>query len=127
MTTPGQACAALQYLSCLLYENDQNPIFAPWTPDSGGGPPCLWDPAGHIYKQGWRQENVAFMKAILTIDYLWDKLQHAAQRLQGVVASEVPLQMIGDFEAQKALLEIRLEVFPSLLLTASTANFDWTL
>lgn len=40
MTTTGQACAALQYLSCLLYENDQNPIFTPWTPDRGGGPLC---------------------------------------------------------------------------------------
>ena len=39
MNTPGQACAVLQYLSCLLYENDRNPIFTPWTPNGGGGPP----------------------------------------------------------------------------------------
>lgn len=32
MTTPGQACAVLQYLSCLLYEDDKNPIFSFWTP-----------------------------------------------------------------------------------------------
>ena len=30
MTTPGQASAVLQYLSCLLYEDDLNPIFSPF-------------------------------------------------------------------------------------------------
>ncbi len=29
--TPGQAVAALQYRSCLLYQDRDNPIFAPWT------------------------------------------------------------------------------------------------
>jgi len=43
MKTPGHAMAVLQYISCLLYLKDENPIFAPWTPQDGGGPPELWE------------------------------------------------------------------------------------
>jgi hypothetical protein len=127
LTTPGQACAALQYLSCLLYENDQNPIFAPWTPTGGGGPPVLWETAGFIDERSWRQENVAFLETSLTPNYVQGKLQQAAQTLQGVVESDVPQQMIRDFEAQKTLLEIRLAELPSLLLVSPLEHPDWTI
>jgi hypothetical protein len=37
--TKGRAICVLQYISCLLYEADSNPIFSPWTPAGRGGPP----------------------------------------------------------------------------------------
>lgn len=46
--THGRAVAALPYVSALTYPDDANPIFAPWNRDTGGGPPCLWDVAGHL-------------------------------------------------------------------------------
>jgi hypothetical protein len=42
LDTVGRAIAAVQYISCLMYSENENPVFAPWTPDGGGGPPCLW-------------------------------------------------------------------------------------
>lgn len=31
-----------------------DPVFAPWTQAGGGGPPMLWEYAGHLYEDGWR-------------------------------------------------------------------------
>src|ERR1700758_1411041 len=51
--TVGKAIAIVQYTSCLLYPTNENPVFARWTPDGGGGPPCLWEFAGHLYDHRW--------------------------------------------------------------------------
>lgn len=37
ISTVGKAVAAVQYISCLMYAKGENPVFAPWTPDDGGG------------------------------------------------------------------------------------------
>lgn len=126
MTNLGQACAVLQYLSCLLYEKDRNPIFSPWTPKEGGGPPSLWAPEGHIFDLGWRTDNIAFLQATLTVDYIESSLRLAAQKVKEVVESAVPQQMLNDFDAQKPLLALRLEELPRLLSTASEVQ-DWTI
>jgi hypothetical protein len=39
--TIGGAICAVQYISCLMYSEYENPVFSPWTGDAGGGPPCL--------------------------------------------------------------------------------------
>lgn len=44
----GRAIATVQYISCLMYSEHENPIFAPWTPNGGGGTPCLWEFEGHL-------------------------------------------------------------------------------
>jgi hypothetical protein len=41
--TVGRAIATVQYVSCLMYEPNENPVFAAWTRNEGGGPPCLWE------------------------------------------------------------------------------------
>jgi hypothetical protein len=41
--TIGRAVSCVQYLSALVYDKDDNPVFTPWTRDHGGGPPCLWE------------------------------------------------------------------------------------
>lgn len=66
LDTIGRATAAVQYASCLIYPENENPIFAPWTADAGGGPPCLWEFQGHLYTHRWLQPNVDFLKKALT-------------------------------------------------------------
>jgi hypothetical protein len=41
LETVGRAIATVQYASCLMYLANENPVFAAWTPDGGGGPPML--------------------------------------------------------------------------------------
>ena len=56
--TLGQAVAALQYVSCLMYQDRDNPIFAPWIREHGGGTPGLWETDGQMFHESWRMENV---------------------------------------------------------------------
>lgn len=127
MTTIGQVCSALQYLSCLLYEDSRNPIFTPWTPDGGGGPPVLWERAGSISTRGWRAGNISFLKETLTPDFVRQKLLKAVIVLTNELNTHIPLQMLSDFEAQKTLLESRLKEFPSRLEDPSICEWTWTI
>ena len=65
LSTVGRAIAVVQYISCLMYPNNENPIFAAWTRDAGGGPPCLWEFGGHLYTHRWLNANIRFIKGIL--------------------------------------------------------------
>lgn len=60
LETVGRAVGALQYISCLMYPINENPVFAPWTSDNGGGPPCLWEFEGHLYSNRWLETNHFF-------------------------------------------------------------------
>lgn len=112
--TPGQAVAALQYLSVLMYEDDLNPIYVPWTKQHGGGPPgfgstnCLVD-------RPWQAENVSFLQRTLTADFFHEALERAAATLSGVADSPVPTKMLSDFESQRPVLESRLQALPGML------------
>lgn len=113
--TPGQAIAALQYASAFMYEEDRNPVFAPWTPDGGGGPLCPWETDGVIYDQSWQAENVAFFKSTVTPDFIRNALVRAAKLLNGIIDSDVPSKMLADFEQRRPLLEHRLRVFSDIV------------
>lgn len=126
LETPGHACAALQYLSCLMYPDDSNPIFSPWTPLGGGGAPHLAETDGHIYDVGWRAHNIAFVQATLSVEYFRDRLYAAVQVLAGD-SSAVPQQMAADFESQQALLELRIEQLPALLSRPACETGGWIL
>ncbi len=115
METTGLAVSVLQYISCLMYENDRNPIFAPWTRGKGGGPPCLWEVAGHIYDQLWHPDNVDFLARTLTVAYVKEHLERAAQLLKAKAQCAVSDKMVLDFTEQEALLELRLTELPDLL------------
>lgn len=125
LSTTGRACTALQYLSCLLYPTDANPIFALWTPTEGGGPPCLWQLEGHFYDCGWLPENVAFLKATLTPAYIENRLHAAGRRIGDTLDSAVPQRMAAEFQTQRALLESRLAALPALLLEGQVPPVDW--
>ena len=123
--TPGQAVAALQYLSCLLYQDRDNPIFAPWTREHGGGTPGLWETDGQMFDESWRMENVIFLMETVTPAYIEDVLSRAAKRLEGVLDSPVPARMQAEFASQRPLLEHRLQVLPDILAHPLNATLEW--
>lgn len=115
LDTNGHAIAALQYISCLMYEENQNPIFATWTHENGGGPPELWETDGWIYDRGWKSENILFLSSTLTVKYIELKINEANNKLHGKINSDVPERMVSDFNKQKDLLASRIAQLPSLL------------
>ena len=119
MKTPGHAVSAFQYASALLYDADNNPVFTPWTPDEGGGPPAIWDCGCHMFDVGWREENLSFLKATLTSDYVEEKLVVALGRIEVGATKQIASRIIHELPSRRTLLALRIEELPKLLADVS--------
>jgi hypothetical protein len=127
LKSEGRAIGALQYLSCLMYEDDANPVFAPHTPDKGGGPPRLWaDSMGGVNDQAWKPANVAFLKDALTPDRLFAAIDPSLERLSNAEDRQIAERMKTDFEVQRTLLEFRIEQLPEILASEYHGSTKWT-
>jgi len=126
--TVGRAIAAVQYISCLMYPENENPVFVPWTPDRGGGPACLWDFEGHLYSHRWLEPNVNFLKGILTVQRVGEVLVQAVEHLVGQSEYEAAAAVRSDFPLCTGTLEARCAELPRLLETIqeSSALLSWS-
>lgn len=115
--TVGRAIAVVQYVSCLMYSENENPVFAPWTRDGGGGPPCLWAFGGHLYAHHWQEQNVDFLKGALTVVAVKDVLKRAVEHLVGQPEHAAAELVQADFPLCTATLESRCTELPRLLAT----------
>jgi hypothetical protein len=124
----GSSIAAIQYISCLMYPENENPVFAPWTGDRGGGPPCLWEFKGHLYENRWLQRNVDFLKDALTVHKVSDALIRATERLAGQSEYEKVVEIRDDIPLCLETLESRCNDLPRLLGTSQKADetLDWS-
>jgi hypothetical protein len=123
--TRGQAIALLQYTCSLIYDDAGNPLFKPWMPETGGGPPSLWETAGHIYDQGWLPENVEFLRSTLTADYVEDGVRRAVEKLRGDAPRDLLDRLVEDLPDQRPVLEWRVFALPEILSTRLDQFIDW--
>lgn len=126
--TVGRAIAVVQYVSCLMYQENENPVFAPWTSDRGGGPPCLWEFEGLLYAHRWMEPNVDFLKETLTVKGVGETLGRALERLVGQEDYNSALAMREDFPLCVEILKTRCAELPQLLgtLQQSTSMLSWS-
>jgi hypothetical protein len=126
--TVGAAIAGVQYISCLMYAKNENPVFAPWTSDAGGGPPCLWEFEGHLYTNRWLQPNVDFLKKVLDVSMVSDVLTRAVERLAGQPEHDIAAGILDDFPLCIDTLESRCIELPRLLETSQEPDktLDWS-
>jgi hypothetical protein len=125
--TIGRAVATVQYISCLMYREKENPVFAPWTRDAGGGPPCLWEFGGHLYEHRWLEPNVSFLRGILKPQEVTDALSRAVARLRGLPEYETAAEVQGDIPLCAETLAARCTELPRLLeTTQEPAKLEWT-
>lgn len=115
--TVGRSIAAVQYITCLMYSESENPVFAPWTSDEGGGPPCLWEFEGHLYTHRWLRPNVDFLRKVLTVSGVSDALVRAVERLAGQPEHSVAGEILDDLPLCLETLESRCVELPRLLET----------
>ena len=115
LETVGRAVAAVQYVSCLMYPENENPVFAPWTPDGGGGPPCLWDFEGHLYEHYWQAPNIKFLQAVLNVDNVSKLLNQCSERIADQPEHVVAAQIQADFPLLTDTLKARCVELPRLL------------
>jgi hypothetical protein len=128
LDTAGRAISAVQYISCLMYSEYENPVFAPWTGERGGGPPCLWEFEGHLYAHRWLQPNVDFLKESLSVYTASDLLVRAVNRLAGQTEFDTAAAIRDDFPLCKETVETRCAELPKFLETVqhSTTDFRWS-
>jgi hypothetical protein len=129
LNTVGRAVAAVQYISCLMFADNENPIFAPWTPDRGGGPPVLWEFEGHLYKHRWLEANVDFLRRALTVEAVSNVLAHADECLVGQPEHSIAAEVLGDLPLCAETLAARCNELPRLLATAQGTGtpLEWSL
>jgi hypothetical protein len=120
--TTGRAVAAVQYISCLMYPENENPVFAPWTRDGGGGPPQLWEFGGHLYEHRWLEPNVSFLRRTLNPKAVDDALSRAVARLAGLPEHEKAVKVQSDIPLCMETLAARCLDLPHLLETKQEAG-----
>jgi hypothetical protein len=128
VNTVGRAISAVQYISCLMYSENENPVFAPWTPNGGGGPPCLWEFEGHLYTHRWLEPNVTFLKGVLNVPGLSEVLTRAVERLVDQPEHDVAALMKADVPLLIETLQARCAELPQLLETTQEPSrlLAWT-
>lgn len=128
-STAGRAIAIVQYVSCLMYSTSENPVFAPWTADRGGGPPGLWEFAGHLYEHRWLEPNVNFLKMVLTAEKISEGLGLAVERLVGQPEHAIAATVLDDLPLCSVTLEARCAQLPQILGSAqlSTTTLEWSI
>jgi hypothetical protein len=126
--TIGGAISAVQYISCLMYSEYENPVFSPWTGDAGGGPPCLWEFGGLLYMHRWLEPNVTFLKGILRVRRVEEVLSRALERLIGQPEHDVAELVHADLPLCIETLESRCSELPLLLETTQQPNklLEWS-
>ena len=97
--TIGRAVAVFQFLSCLLYSAHENPVFAPWTRNEGGGAPAVTDLA-----------------------------RQASKMLEGEPEHRTAARILADIPARTGLLERRCAELPQLLATTQGTDtlLEWS-
>lgn len=128
LNTIGRAVAAVQYISCLMYPENENPVFAPWTPDRGGDPPCLWGFEGHLNAHRWPEANVNFLRRTLTIQKVSEALGQAVKHLVDQPQHDAATAVQQDFPLCTEILEARCAELPQLLATIqqSSTQLSWS-
>ncbi len=125
--TIGRAIVAIQYISCLMYPENENPVFAPWTPDGGGGPPRLWEFEGHLYTHRWLEPNVAFLRNTLGVHSVAKLLSLAVSQLASEPEHAVATHVQEDFPLCETTVAARCAALPQLLETSQESGrlFEW--
>jgi hypothetical protein len=118
----GLAVAAIQYISSLMYPENENPVFAPWTPDKGGGPPCLWEFEGHLYDHCWQAPNIKFLQGVLKVDNVSNVLCRCVERLADQPEQAVATQIQADFPVLNDIVQARCIELRQLLETIDSPN-----
>ena len=108
VSTIGRAVATVQYVSCLVYPKDANPVFAPRTRERGGGPPCLWEFDGYSNDSNWKIQNVEFLqKAFRDPKMVIEVIQRAVERLAPYNGFFTAQQLLTDSQLPSANLKLR--------------------
>ena len=108
ISTIGRAVAAVQYISCLVYPKNSNPVFAPHSRERGGGPPCLWEFDGYSNESNWKIQNVEFLQKLLRDpNVVFSVIRRAVDRLSQHSGFLTAQQLLADSQSSSASRKLR--------------------
>ena len=122
---PGMAACAVMYASGLVYLKGENPIYGVWTPEYGGGGPYLTEIDSSIFDWGWREDNLTFLRRTLSVDYVIQKLDQAANALSDCPGTARARQVAGDAKTRRDVIEIRIDDLLDNLSRVHLAKDRW--
>ena len=135
ISTIGRAIAAVQYISCLVYPKNSNPVFAPYTRERGGGPPCLWEFDGYLHEATWKIQNVEFLKKLFRDPKIvFSVVRRAVDRLSQHSGFLTAQQLLADLQSSSAnrklrspaeTLSDRLLALPDILATGGEPQMTY--
>jgi hypothetical protein len=123
LDSAGQAVAALQYCSGLMYFDGENPFFEIWSRDDGGGGPYLWGNDARICDSCWLPQNVEYLQKTLTVDFVNARVEAAVERLREEPEFARAELMRRQLDDRQELIASRVKELPQHL--AGSANDDW--
>ncbi len=125
MESAGQAVAALEYCSGLMYFHGEHPFFDVRHGEEHHGSPYLWNNDSGIYDAGWLPQNIEFLKNVLTVDFVNTKVDAAIERLRDEPEFSRAAPMRNQLAERQELIASRVEELPTHL--AESANDGWLL
>jgi hypothetical protein len=69
----------LQYITLLLFDKKDNPIFKPWTTNEGGGPPTLLDYSSLGHDEKWLDCNIEYLSKNLNYNFIEEALNNIVE------------------------------------------------
>ncbi len=122
----GKAYCVVMYASGLIYMNGENPIYGAWTRDKGGGGPYLTETDAPIFDWAWREDNLGFLRDVLSADYIFHKLEQAAQMFQNPEDVKIAAQVKNDAKARKDIVATRINDLIEGLAKLALAKGRWS-
>lgn len=99
-----------------MYPNGKNPVFAPYTREKGGGPPCLWEFDGYLFESRWQEPNVEFLEKLLrTTENVTNVLTEAVDCLNAHCELAIAHKVLSDVPQCSERLSERCNALPIIL------------
>jgi hypothetical protein len=123
--TPGHAYSLAQYISCLVYDGDQNPLFAGHHRAGGDRPgaPSLWEPEGFLLDPKWRDENLDFIRREWTPSAMEQALDRSCEALVGTPYAALVARVRADFGERLPAVTLRLAQLPDRLAKCNVGGW----
>lgn len=99
LNNPGKAASAVQYASSLVYGLEENPLHGV----------SLTSNDSWISSRAWRNDNLTFLREVLSVDYLCTRLDQAAAALSWHPEAELARRIGADARTRSDTVPARIE------------------
>lgn len=119
VTNLGFALSSVQYLSLLVYNDAEHPIFGKWAGQRGGAAPLPWSGKD----APWLHENVVALEKLLLGDGALAWLSRAVARLAGQPDESLARTILEDLELQPYRFETRCKDLIAHMATSGAQKY----